>query len=86
MSSNHEPVNKSDEDRRKLQRNKNGNEDPAATSVEDVITKDEESEYYEEGNGGATDWLFPIFIGILNSFVICYIIGISLDFFNRNLH
>ncbi|HYX55498.1 MAG TPA: hypothetical protein VE818_05025 [Nitrososphaeraceae archaeon] len=55
MSSNHEPVNKSDEDRRKLQRNKNGNEDPAATSVEDVITKDEESEYYEEGNGGATD-------------------------------
>jgi hypothetical protein len=55
MSSNHEPVNKSDEDRRKLQRNKNGNEDPAETSVEDVITKDEESEYYEEGNGGATD-------------------------------
>ena len=55
MSSNHEPVNKSDEGRRKLQRNKNGNEDPAATSVEDVITKDEESEYYEEGNGGATD-------------------------------
>jgi len=55
MSSNHESVNKSDEDRRKLQRNKNGNEDPAATSVEDVITKDEESEYYEEGNGGATD-------------------------------
>jgi hypothetical protein len=55
MSSNHEPVNKSDEDRRKLQRNKNGNEDPAATSVEDVIIKDEETEYYEEGNGGATD-------------------------------
>lgn len=55
MSSNHESVNKSDEDRRKLQRNKNGNEDPAAKSVEDVITKDEESEYYEEGNGGATD-------------------------------
>jgi hypothetical protein len=55
MSSNQEPVNKSDEDRRKLQRNKNGNEDPAATSVEDVITKEEKTEYYEEGNGGATD-------------------------------
>jgi hypothetical protein len=44
MSSNQEPVNKSDEDRRKLQRNKNGNE-----------TKEEKTEYYEEGNGGATD-------------------------------
>jgi hypothetical protein len=56
MSNNHEPVNKSDKDRRKLQRNKNGNEDPAATSVEDVTTKEkEETEYYEEGNGGATD-------------------------------
>jgi hypothetical protein len=36
----------------------NGNEDPASTPVEDVPTKEEEkeeAEYYEEGNGGATD-------------------------------
>jgi hypothetical protein len=38
----------SDEERRKPQRDKNGNEDPAATPLE-------ETEYYEEGNGGATD-------------------------------
>ena len=85
MSSNQEPVNKSDEKRRKLQRNKNGNEDPAATSVEDAITKEEKTEYYEEGNGGATDWLFPIFLQILNSFVIYYIVNISLDFYNTSL-
>ena len=60
MSSNHEPVNESDKDARKLQRDKNGNEDPTATSVEDVTTKEEETEYYEEGNGGATDWVFYI--------------------------
>ena len=63
MSSNQEPINKLEEDKRKLQRNINGNEDPAATPAEDVITKEEkkeekkeeETEYYEEGNGGATD-------------------------------
>jgi hypothetical protein len=55
MSSNQEPVNKSDKNRRKPERDKNGNEDPAATSVEDVVTKEEKTEYYEEGNGGATD-------------------------------
>ncbi|HKG41337.1 MAG TPA: hypothetical protein VKA98_04305 [Nitrososphaeraceae archaeon] len=60
MSSNQEPINKSDKDKRKLQRNMNDNEDPAATPAEDVITKEEEkkeeeTEYYEEGNGGATD-------------------------------
>ena len=66
MSSNQKPINKSEEDKRKLQRNINGNEDPAATPTEDVITKEEkkeeETEYYEEGNGGATDWLFLIFL------------------------
>lgn len=59
MSSNQEPINKSEEDKRKFQRNINGNEDPTATPAEDVITKEEkkeeETEYYEEGNGGATD-------------------------------
>jgi hypothetical protein len=54
MSSNQESIDKQDEDRRRLQRNKNGNEDPAATPIEDVTTK-EEKEYYEEGNDGATD-------------------------------
>lgn len=49
MSGNQESVEESDEDRRKPQRDKNGNEDPAATPLE------EEREYYEEGNGGATD-------------------------------
>ena len=35
----------------------NGNENPDATPAEDVLTKEEEekTEYYEEGNGGATD-------------------------------
>jgi hypothetical protein len=60
MSSNQEPINKSNKDKRKLQRNMNDNEDPAATPAKDVITKkeekkEEETEYYEEGNGGATD-------------------------------
>ncbi len=41
MSSNQKPINKSEEDKRKLQRNINGNEDPAATPAEDVITKEE---------------------------------------------
>jgi hypothetical protein len=36
--------------------NMNGNENPDATPAEDVLTKEEEKEeYYEEGNGGATD-------------------------------
>jgi hypothetical protein len=60
MSSNQEPINKSNKDKRKLQRNMNDNEDQAATPAKDVITKEEEkkeeeTEYYEEGNGGATD-------------------------------
>lgn len=42
MSSNQESIDKPDEDRRRLQRNKNGNEDPAATHIEDVTTKEEE--------------------------------------------
>ncbi len=57
MSSSQEPINELDEDRGKLQRNMNSNEDPDATPAEDVVTKEEEekAEYYEEGNGGATD-------------------------------
>jgi hypothetical protein len=60
MSSNQEPTNESDEDRSKLQKNMNGNKDPDATPAEHVLTKEEEkeeekAEYYEEGNGGATD-------------------------------
>jgi hypothetical protein len=57
MGSSQEPKNESDEDRSKLQRNMNSNEDPDAPPAEDVITKEEEkeAEYYEEGNGGATD-------------------------------
>jgi hypothetical protein len=56
MSSNQEPINESDENRSKLQKNMNGNENPDATPAEDVLTKEEEKEeYYEEGNGGATD-------------------------------
>ena len=55
MSSNQESVDKPDQNTRKLQTNKNGNENPAATAAEDVTTNEEETEYYEEGNGGATD-------------------------------
>jgi hypothetical protein len=59
MSSNQEPTNESHENRSKLQKNMNGNENPDATPAEDVLTKEEEeeekTEYYEEGNGGATD-------------------------------
>ncbi len=57
MSSNQEPINESDENRSKLQKNMNGNENSDATPAEDVLTKEEEekAEYYEEGNGGATD-------------------------------
>ncbi|HEX6029767.1 MAG TPA: hypothetical protein VFY64_12075 [Nitrososphaeraceae archaeon] len=60
MSSNQEPTNESDKDRSKLQKNMNVNEDPDATPAEHVLTKEEEkeeekAEYYEEGNGGATD-------------------------------
>jgi hypothetical protein len=56
MSSSQEPINESDGDRSKLQRNMNSNEDPDAPPAEDVLTKEEEkAEYYEEGNGGATD-------------------------------
>ena len=60
MSSNQEPTNESDENRSKLKKNMNGNENLDTTSAEDVLTKEEEkeeekTEYYEEGNGGATD-------------------------------
>ena len=56
MSSNQEPTNESDVNRSKLQKNMNGNETSDATPAEDVLTKEEEkAEYYEEGNGGATD-------------------------------
>jgi hypothetical protein len=57
MSSNQEPTNESDENRSKLQKNMNGNENPDTTPAEDILTKEEEekAEYYEEGNGGATD-------------------------------
>ena len=58
MSSNQEPTNESDENRSKLQKNMSGNKDPDATPAEHVLTKEEEkekAEYYEEGNGGATD-------------------------------
>ncbi|HET6800158.1 MAG TPA: hypothetical protein VFH25_06305 [Nitrososphaeraceae archaeon] len=60
MSSNQEPTNESDVNRSKLQKNMNGNENSDATPAEDVLTKEEEkeeekAEYYEEGNGGATD-------------------------------
>ena len=55
MSSNQDSVEESKEDRRKPQRNKNGNEDPAAMPVKDVIKEEEQTECYEEGNGGATD-------------------------------
>ena len=56
MSSNQEPTNESHENRSKLQKNMNGSENPDATPAEDLLTKEEEKkEYYEEGNGGATD-------------------------------
>ncbi len=56
MSSNQEPTNESHKNRSKLQKYMNGNENPDATPAEDVLTKEEEkTEYYEEGNGGATD-------------------------------
>ena len=35
MSSNQESIDKPDEDRRRLQRNKNGEEEPAATPIEE---------------------------------------------------
>ena len=53
MGSSRESVEKPNKDATKLQRNKNGDENPAATDAEDVAN--EEEEYYEEGNGGATD-------------------------------
>ena len=42
MSSNQEPTNESDENRSKLQKNMNGNENPDTTPAEDVLTKEEE--------------------------------------------
>ena len=61
MSSNQEPTNELHENRSKLQKNINGNENTDATPAEGVLTEEEEkeeeekTEYYEEGNGGATD-------------------------------
>jgi hypothetical protein len=48
------------EKRRKLQRNEDGNEDPTAPISSQELKHQgqegqEEDDYYEEGNGGATD-------------------------------
>jgi hypothetical protein len=57
MTNDQVPLDNSEEEKEmnkgRLQRNEGGNEDPAAMSMEE--TKKEENEYYEEGNGGATD-------------------------------
>jgi hypothetical protein len=52
MDDNQESVEKSDKNKGTPQGNETGNEDPAATPLEE--TK-EETDYYEEGDGGATD-------------------------------
>ena len=49
MNDNQESVDKSDKNKGTPQLNETGNEDPAATPIE------EETDYYEEGDGGATD-------------------------------
>jgi hypothetical protein len=46
-----------EEKRRNLQRNEGGNEDPTADIHSQEVKQQgqEEDDYYEEGNGGATD-------------------------------
>ena len=46
-----------EEKRRNLQRNEGGNEDPTADIPSQEVKQQgqEEDDYYEEGNGGATD-------------------------------
>ena len=52
MNDNIESLDESDKKKGIVQRNDTGNEDPAATSLEEAKEK---TEYYEEGDGGATD-------------------------------
>jgi hypothetical protein len=52
MNDNLESIDKSDKKKGTGQRNETGSEDPSAISLEEAKEK---TDYYEEGDGGATD-------------------------------